>query len=178
MAKPQLGQVVTLDSVLHLNDWTVEFLRLPPALAGQLALQNVNIRAFSMDVPRLNINPIQIDIRGHRFYVPGDKEFDSTFTLQLHETSDTPVAQAFYTWFTLIQETYTGFRSDPSLTQLKADLKLTLLDRNLNPRWEYRLYGAWPQTIDYGGQVVGDKGADIIRPTITFNFDWFDAMQV
>jgi len=173
MPKPLLNQLVQLDSVFHLNDWNINFTRLPSGFATGTLPQNLNIRAYTVDLPRWNVNPIQIDIRGHRFFIPGDKEFDSTITLQLHETTDAVVLEFFRAWAEAIYATNTGAKGNPAWTQLKGDIQMVLLDRQLNPKWEYMVYGVWVQSIDLGGQLTGDKGADIVRPTATLNFDWF-----
>ncbi len=72
--------------------------------------------------------------------------------------------------------TLTGYKN--KVDDIKADLKLFLLNRQLTPIWEFTLYGAWPTDFDPGGQLVGDKGADIMRPTITFQYDYFISVKI
>ncbi len=98
MPKVELNQVRALNAVVHLNDWRIKFATVPSG-AGLDALANdVDIRAISVDIPRATLLPIQVDIRGHRYFVPGDTEFTPTITLTLLETDDMQVMNALNSW--------------------------------------------------------------------------------
>ena len=175
MPKVELNQVRALNDVVHLNDWVIKFVTVPPAGIEAFA-DGVDIRAISVDIPRATLLPIQVDIRGHRYFVPGDTEFTPTITLTLLETADMNVSDAMLKWREWAYATMFGYKSP--VDDIKADLKLFLLNRQLQPIWEFTLYGAWPTDFDPGGQLVGDKGADIMRPTVTFQYDFFLALKL
>lgn len=174
MPKVELNQVRALNDVVHLNDWVIKFVTVPEGI--EAFADGVDIRSISVDIPRATLLPIQVDIRGHRYFVPGDTEFTPTITLTLLETADMNVSDAMLKWRELAYDTMAGYKSP--VDDIKADLKLFLLNRQLQPIWEFTLYGAWPTDFDPGGQLVGDKGADIMRPTVTFQYDFFLALKL
>lgn len=176
MPKVELNQVRTLNRVVHLNDWVIKFVTVPAGPNINDFTDEVDIRAISVDFPRATLLPIQVDIRGHRYFVPGDTEFEPTITLQLLETDDMRVLNALLKWREWAYGTMDGYKNP--VDDIKADLKLFLLNRQLEPIYEYTLYGAWPTAFDPGGQLVGDKGADILRPTITFQYDFYLALKL
>jgi len=176
MPKVELNQVRALNRVVHLNDWVIKFVTVPNGAGIEAFADGLDIRAVSVDIPRATLLPVQIDIRGHRYFVPGDTEFQPTLTLTLIETDDMNVLDAMNKWREFAYETMTGYKEQ--VDNIKADLKLFHLNRQLQPIWEYTIYGAWPTEFDPGGQLVGDKGADILRPTITLQYDYFLALKL
>lgn len=176
MPKVELNQVRALNDVVHLNDWVIKFVTVPSGPGIEAFADGVDIRAISVDIPRATLLPIQVDIRGHRYFVPGDTEFTPTLTLTLLETADMNVSDAMLKWREWAYETMTGYKNP--VDDIKADLKLFLLNRQLQPIWEFTLYGAWPTDFDPGGQLVGDKGADVMRPTVTLQYDFFLATKL
>lgn len=176
MPKVELNQVRGLSRVVHLNDWLIKFVTVPEGAGIQSFADELDIRAISVDFPRATVIPQQIDIRGHRYFVPTDTEFEPTLNIQLIETDNTRVLSAMLKWREFAYETLTGYKAPPD--EIKADLKIFLLNRQLQPIYEYTVYGAWPTSFDPGGQLVGDKGADIMRPTLTLQYDYFLSLPI
>jgi hypothetical protein len=100
----------------------IKFVTVPSGAGIEAFADGLDIRAVSVDIPRATLLPIQIDIRGHRYFVPGDTEFQPTLTLTLIETDDMNVLDAMNKWREFAYETMTGYKEQ--VDNIKADLKL------------------------------------------------------
>lgn len=180
--KPKLQELTqNLDQVLHTNDWILEIIRWPRAFSSELSQllplgQKSLIRLISIDLPKWEVAPIQVLHRGYIFQLPSIWDTPRSLTTLFLETMDKPVFKLLEAWREIVAQTSWAGSSDKDfkISNIKADLKITLYNRQQNPVLEYKLYGVFPTSVDFG-QLVGDKGADIFRINVTWSYDYYFA---
>ena len=53
----------------------------------------------------------------------------------------------------------------------QAIITLTALNNTDQGYWQYQIFGAWLQDSDFG--EFGSDSSDILRPSLTLNYDYF-----
>lgn len=177
--KPDLRNLAKLNRVLHRNDWDITWLKYPSfgtSLDGEFEeiSKSVSLRVLDIDLPRYDVQISQIQHRGLTIQNPQIIDFQRTISITFLEQEDALVSRWIDLWREGIAQIRFPVASQRSfsLRDLKANLKISLLDRSLKRRaLTYFVYGLWPQSVD-PGQLSGEKGADIVRINVVFSYDY------
>ena len=148
----------------------MRFLQLPliGALAFPLA-EDINLRCESIEVPQSTNQKIEVQIRGHKIFVPGIQDYNNTMTLTFTETDDAFIRKLLKAWRELMWGSATG--SSFNKSEVEATLQLTMLNNKDQPTFEYIIYGCFLEAADLG--TLDSSGNDILRPSMTLSFDYF-----
>jgi hypothetical protein len=169
MANFTIDQLRSMPDFAKTYKWDLQFLTLP--VVGPFAFpisEALNLRCESSEVPKTTNQKIEVDLRGHKVRQPGIMDYPGTLTLTFTETVDNTIHNFLKAWREIIWETRTG-RSFPK-AQSTATLKLTRLDNQDNPVWDYVVYSCFPEDYEIGSL---DNASDIIRPSLTLSYDYF-----
>lgn len=162
---------------VHSNKWTFELIRVPEAVTSLSKISPgdlLNPQTVSLDLPRPQVSTIEVVHRGVSINVPGHVDFEKQVSVSFIETSSKKIIKLFEAWRSMASKISlpVGYTPTGNVNSLKGSFKVTVLNRKLKPLFSVFFEGVFVVSLDLG-QVVGDKGADIIRPTITFSYDYF-----
>ena len=147
---------------------------MPLALApfGFLS-SDINYRAESVTLPKLDPTTVEIVIRGNKILRPGIGDFGgNTITLTCVETVDNKIAAFVKAWRELhwsLDDSGFGITHYPQF--IEADIIIARLDNTDQPIWFYHLFGCKLQTIDPG--TLDAAGADPLKPALNIAYDRF-----
>lgn len=166
--RPEIDDIRNIADFAPMYAWILEFIEYPEG-ADQIA-DDLNLRCISADMPKRTGQTIEVNIRGHKVRNPGIYGYDSPWTAQFVETVENKVSQFLDQWSELCYESRTGKHATKAA--VSATIKLTRLNRQNEPIWEYYLFGAFLESKDHGGQLGGDTN-DFYKPTISLAYDYF-----
>jgi hypothetical protein len=169
MATFTIDQLRSMQDFAKTYKWDLQFLTLP--VVGPFAFpvsQAMNLRCESTEIPTVNNQKIEVELRGHKVRQPGISDYVGTLTLNFTETVDNTVHNFFKAWREVIWETRTG-RSF-SKAQSTATIKITRLNNQDEPIWDYVIYGCFPEAFEMGSL---DSASEIMRPALTLSYDYF-----
>ena len=171
--------LISIDDVINLGDfesitkWTLVFSGQPTAYQGP-PLQGLNLRCESINMPKVNIPSVDIQIRGHKVKQPGIADYGNQLTLNLFETTDMYVTRAIKAWKELCWQNRTGVARKKS--ELSCIIQLYRMDNRNNYMYGYEIYGCFLEDYDHGGDLDASTG-DAQKPTMTIAFDYFKEMH-
>ncbi len=177
MARPTIEQVRSISEVVTVYQWDLQFASFPSALASPPSSDDLNIRCYSSTIPKKTIQSIEYSVRGHKVKVPGPiDEGGNQITLTFIETADMLIHNFLREWREICVETKTG--KHRPVEEVKCDILLFYLNRQNEPIWRYKLIGCYLEDYEAGGELTGDPNADILRPTLTISFDYFEDEKI
>lgn len=175
MVRPTIDQVRSVADFTNIYRWNLVFAQFPAAVANPPALEDLNLRCESSELPRLTGQTMQHNLRGHQVRQSGIYNYSDSLTLTFIETVDNVVHNYLKAWREAMWETKTG------VTQPKADCEAIILLQRLNnqddPIWEYKLVGAFLQDFDFGGTLDGVT-SDSLKPQLILTYDYFEDKQL
>jgi hypothetical protein len=162
---------------VHSNKWTFELIRVPEAVSSSSSVVPGDIldpQVVSLDLPRIQVSTIEVVHRGVSVNVPSHVDFDKQIAVTFIETSSKKIIKFFESWRSMVSKISipVGYTPTGNINTLKGSFKVTMLNRQLEPLFSVFFEGVFVVSLDLG-QAIGDKGADIVRPTITFSYDYF-----
>ena len=170
MARPSINQVRASSDHAVVFRWNLVIAQFPLGLAGPPTTEELNIRAESVEQPTRSGQTIVNNIRGHQVKQGGIWIYNPV-TLVFAETTDNIVNKFIHDWIELSWATKTG------VSVTKANLEATVIMQRLNnldePIVEFKCVGCIPEAEDKGATLDGAT-SDVIRPTITLNYDFFE----
>lgn len=169
MPVPQIEQVRGLGDFATTYHWALEIATPPPAIAGIIGRDGLNLRCSSSDVPKSTNQAIQINVRGHKIKQHGIGDHTQQITLELNETIDNYISNVIRSW----REACHNVRDGSQLTRAEVQ-GVFLLQRYDGTRkniiWTYKLIGVFLEDYDIP-QLNGES--DTLKPTITLSYDYF-----
>lgn len=169
MSRPTLEQVRRLNDYQRDYKWLLRFLRVP---GGGATPEDLNFRCLTISTPKITVDPIEVVIRGHSTNPPGVLKYDKTLTIQFAETISPKIRAFMGNWREKVWQTNTGIQLP--YDEITADIELISLDGTEQQQtWTIKIFGAWLQDTDFGSGFNDGAGSDIMRPTATFTYDYF-----
>jgi hypothetical protein len=171
MAKATLNQVRSLPDYAELSRWNLIFATIPSAASGDFPVSDdINIRCESASVPKVTNEKIEIRHRGHRIFQNGISLPEGQITLTFTETIDASIRRMIKAWKEAVYDIKSGKGN------LKADVECTIilemLDKQDSAVYRYTLYGCFLEDHDLG--ELNAEGGDVIKPSLTISYDYFD----
>lgn len=167
--KPSVEQLRALGHHQSTYDWGIQFFNMPSALSG-FTSADLNTRCQTMTLPSRSMQPIEINLRGHKVFQHGIVDYKNTLSMTLYETVDSKVQDFLKAYMNIQWTPITGTQVPKSLNQ--CSFLLTLLDSEHNPVYNYTIIGAWLQNYEPSGQLQS-SASDILTYTCTWQFDYF-----
>jgi len=174
MARPSISNLRSQGDIVTQMNWNVSLMEPPPGIPELTTMNGdaLNFRCESMDVPKWTGQSTEVWIRGHRIKQPGIYTPSGSLTLTMFETADNRVANWLKAWREACWQTDSGVQRLTS--DVSATLRLVRLNRQDEEIWQYIVYGVFLEDYDPTGGTLGNQSADILRPTLTISYDWFD----
>lgn len=150
--------------------WNLVFISFPAVgAAGFPIADDLNIRCESATLPKMSNEKIEINIRNQKIFQHGKGTYTNTFDLTFVETVDNKIHNFFRAWRELTHGTRTG-ASVPK-ADLEALIQIQRLDNAQDAVWQYTMHGCFIEDYDMGSLSTD---SDVIRPTLTLSYDFFD----
>lgn len=170
MARINIEQIRALGDPVTTYNWDLEFITIPAMLTFNSS--DINIRCESVGIPKVNGESLSVRIRGlPPVNYPGLYTPDQSWTMNMIETEDRVGSLMIQQW----QNACYNFVNGTGLpkAQIEAQIKITQLDKQNNSGMWYLLHGAYIENGQAGDTLQG-SAAEIIRPQITFKYDYFE----
>jgi hypothetical protein len=168
MAKPSIENLRGIGDVASVYRWNMSFSK-SPSVDGFPSSEDINLRCESVTLPSISIEPVTIQIRGHKVFQPGIIDYGGTFSLTIIETIDNKISDMIKGWREACWEVDTG-KGKPK-ADIEANIKLERLDNEDNTIWTYELIGCWLQSVD--GLTLDSTTSDPMRVTLTLQYDYY-----
>jgi len=161
MARPNLVQVASLSSQEAFR-WDVNFIGATSLVANQ---EGLNIRATSTDVPKVVMEPVEVNIRGIRYFEPTISNETGDITLKFRETEDQYIRRLV----TALQAAYSlpGVGSQVPKVMTQLAIQLRQLNRQDVGIWQYTMANCLLKEPDYG-----ELGSDTGNQEISLSFKY------
>ena len=169
MARPQIIEVQGLANVTSQYRWNFWMTKMPVNLDA--TLYDINLRAESVTVPKMQSTSVEINIRGHKIKQPGLWTYDNMITLTLVEGVDTCANRMIKSWRDMCWQPGTGVQVRKA--DLAAVIRMEMLDNLDQAIWYYELQGCFLETYEVGGQF-DPQNADPFKPSLQISYDWFN----
>jgi len=170
--RPTIDDIRNISDFATMYQWNLIFTTFPAGLTVKPDSDALNIRCISSDIPKLTNQPIEINIRGHKVKQAGIHNYSGTITLTFVETVDNNISTFLHDWRELMWLTKEG--SQATKKNCEAGITIQRLDRNNTPIWQYDLVGCQLEDYDPTGGALSGDGNDVLKPTMTIGFDYFE----
>lgn len=167
--KPTIADLQGLGHLQTTYDWGIQFISLPSLITG-FTTSDLNTRCTSSTLPSREIEPIPINLRGHKIFQHGIVNYKNTLQLTMYETMDSKVQDFLSAYMDMQWMPVTGVQVPKSLNQ--CSFLLTLLDSEHNPTHYYTILGAWLQNYEPSGQLQS-TGSEVLSWNCTFQYDYY-----
>lgn len=172
--RPTINQLRALTDFCPNYRWDMNA-ALPATVAQAINSVELNLRTTSFTIPKRTVDSIEVANRGHKIYREGITSFSQQISLSTIGTIDAMTHKAVRNWHMMQwsddgQIVYGRMSSNNPLDR-QAIVTLTALNNTDESYWAYTIFGAWLQDSDFG--EFGSDSSDIIRPTLTLNYDFF-----
>lgn len=177
MPKVDLRRVRSIGEPIHANDWRFELLAVPQPVLSTTGLSlgdSVDPQTVSLDFPRMQAQPQELLHRGLSINIPSPVDFEKQVSITFLETKDLRILKLFEVWRAMVSRISlpVSYSPDGTYEGLKGSFSVTLLSRKLEPLVTIVFQGVFVLSLDMG-QASEAKGADLIRPVVTFSYDFF-----
>lgn len=170
MARPTIDQVRQMGDFLTMYRWDVT-INGPLGVQGIPSSDKLNFRCETSEIPKINGQSMEINVRGHKVKQPGIYTYDNIYTLTFVETTDAVLHTFVKQWREALWATKTGISAAPK-NQLQGEIILRQLDNQDKGVWEYVLRGVYIESYDFGS--LDGSASDSQKPTVTFSYDYFE----
>lgn len=167
--RPDIHTLRDLGHHQTLYDWGIQFYNIPAALQTGFTSADLNSRCTSANIPARSVNPIEINLRGHKVFQHGTVEYGNTLNLTLYETVDSKVQDFLNAYMNMQWVPGTGAQIAKTLNQ--CCFVLTLLDSENEPTYSYNIIGAWLKEFRPSGDLGSDNA--VLSWNTTWQFDYY-----
>lgn len=167
--KPTIENIRSLGHHQTTYDWGIQFLSLPSLITG-FSSAELNTRCTTASIPSRSIEPITIQLRGHKVFQHGIVDYKNQLSMTLFETMDSKVQNFLNAYMDMQWMPITGVQTPKTLNQ--CSFLLTLLDSEHNPTHYYTVMGAWLESYEPSGQLQS-SGSEILSWNCNWRFDYF-----
>ena len=165
-----ITEVRGLDDFAPIYRWNLVFIAFPVAgIAAQPLSDDLNLRCESTTLPKMSNEKIEINVRNHKVFQHGKGTYTNSFDLTMLETVNNTISAFLSGWQELHHQVRTG-TSVPK-KDLEALIQIQRLNNSDEAIWQYTMHGCFLEDYDLGSLGVD---SDIMRPTMTLNYDFFD----
>lgn len=167
--------------VLKSYQWTLDIPQLDKVVTN-LDVDGFKVRCRSAQLPGRSIQPIESYYLGMKQMFAGRVNFNGSFPVVLEEFEDQKVIQSLYEWHQKIFDvdpasataggSQVMFKRQTLGLAYSTDIFLTLLKyNNESLSKKYRLYNAWPLSMEDVG--LDYAGNDSVKINVTFAYDFW-----
>ena len=167
--RPTIQELSQLGHHQSLYDWGIQFYNLPQILGGNFTSADLNTRCQTATIPSRSMEPITINLRGHKVFQHGIVDYKNQLQMTLYETQDSKVQEFLGKYMDMQWTPITGSQVPKSLNQ--CCFVLTLLTSENEPTFSFNIIGAWLESYEPSGSL-GSESA-VLSWTANWRFDYF-----
>lgn len=167
--KPTIEQLSQLGHHQTTYDWGIQFLSLPSLITG-FDSSDLNTRCTTATLPSVSIEPITIQLRGHKVFQHGIVDYKNQLQLTLYETMDSKVSKFLRAYMDMQWMPVTGAQTPKTLNQ--CAFLLTLLDSYHEATQYYTILGAWLESYEPSGGLQSGS-SEILSWNCNFRYDYW-----
>lgn len=138
---------------------------------GVLVPESINWLCESIDLPTMNHQPIDVNMRGFKCKTSGLWTSSDDISLDVYETVSNDVSNFIRNWRKAHYDLSSGVSSGSSGNTLKTTVTLTRLNNMDNEIYEYTLYGVM---LNGSAPPRLDSASDAWKISMTLIYDWFE----
>lgn len=154
------------------NRWILKFDNVP--LAGGTASDALAIDIVSASRPSISYEPYTVSRLNEQFHFAGRPTWETVSTVFYdYDKGKNSAAQILYAWSTSIYNPLTGGQGYAVTYKTNATLVMLGPDGTIIEVWD--LFGAWPESVNFGD--LSYEGSDGQQVEATIKFD-YAVMQV
>ena len=150
------------------NQFRVSF----PALDGSTGL--MEFMARGAQIPAVTMGEVTVPYRGRQVFVPGDRTYDA-WTITVFNDSGFTIRGALENWQNQIQDIGASTTARLEGMSVYRNAEVLHLGRNGDLLRTYRLFNAWPTTVD-AIDLAFDTNDAIEEFGCTFRFNYMTAI--
>ena len=150
------------------NQFRVSF----PALDGSTGL--MEFMARGAQIPAVTMGEVTVPYRGRQVFVPGDRTYDA-WTITVFNDSGFTIRGALENWQNQIQDIGASTTARLEGMSVYRNAEVLHLGRNGELLRTYRLFNAWPTTVD-AIDLAFDTNDAIEEFGCTFRFNYMTAI--
>jgi len=150
------------------NQFRVSF----PALDGSSGL--MEFMARGAQIPAVTMGEVTVPYRGRQVFVPGDRTYDA-WTITVFNDSGFTIRGALENWQNQIQDIGASTTARLEGMSVYRNAEVLHLGRNGELLRTYRLFNAWPTTVD-AIDLAFDTNDAIEEFGCTFRFNYMTAI--
>lgn len=169
MSSVTIQDIAGLPHFATVYQWNATFV-FPSGLTDVGDPSDFNARCLSTEMPSMQGQSIDIQIRGHHIKQHGIYDSQHTLNLTFVETVDNKISNLFTKWRRICWKLITG--AQMTSPEVKGQLILARLGPDLSEIWSTTIYGVFLEAYDPGGQLDGAQSA-ALNPSLTISYDYF-----
>ena len=150
------------------NQFRVSF----PALDGSSGL--MEFMARGAQIPAVTMGEVTVPYRGRQVFLPGDRTYDA-WTITIFNDSGFTIRGALENWQNQIQDIGASTTARLEGMSVYRNAEVLHLGRNGELLRTYRLFNAWPTTVD-AIDLAFDTNDAIEEFGVTFRFNYMTAI--
>ena len=154
----------------RVNKYKVNF-SIPGAVPTASNLQDVDILCKGTQFPGMTITPIEVFNQGRKLVLPGDTEFENTWTLTFYNTEAHNLRRDLISWMISADNFQRNIHSG-NPNDILGELSVSQLDSDANTTVTYTFHNVWVSNVE-AIELTSEADGGIQEFAATFTFtDW------
>jgi len=154
----------------RVNKYKVKF-SIPPSVPTKSNLQDTDVLCKASQFPGVTITPIEVFNQGRKLVIPGDTNYENTWTLTFYNTEDHALRRDLISWMKSADDFQKNEHSG-NITDIMGQLSVVQLDSKAQETVTYTFHNVWVTSVD-AVELSDDTDGNIQEWTANFAFsDW------
>lgn len=154
----------------RVNKYRLNF-SVPSAVPVTSDLQNADVLCKAAQFPAITITPIEVYNQGRKLLIPGDTNFENTWTVTFYNTEDHGIRRDLISWMRSADDYQRNTHSGNPGAVL-GELGVVQLDSMGKDTVTYTFHNVFPSSID-AVEISDDTDGGIQEVSVTFSFSDF-----
>ena len=144
---------------------------IPSAVPVSSELQNADVLCKSTQFPGVTITPIEVFNQGRKLLIPGDTNYENTWTVVFYNTEAHDMRRDLLSWMRSADDYQRNTHSGNPLDVL-GEMGVTQLDSMGKETVTYTFHNVFPSSVE-AIEVSDDTDGGIQEVSVTFSFSDF-----
>lgn len=154
----------------RVNKYKLNF-SIPSAVPVKSELQNADVLCKSTQFPGVTITPIEVFNQGRKLLIPGDTNYENTWTVVFYNTEDHGIRRDLLSWMRSADDFQRNEHSGNPLDVL-GEMSVVQLDSLAKETVTYTFHNVFPSSVE-AIELADDTDGGIQEVSVTFTFtDW------
>jgi len=154
----------------RVNKYRLNF-SIPSAVPVSSELQNSDVLCKSTQFPGVTITPIEVFNQGRKLLIPGDTNYENTWTVNFYNTEDHGLRRDLLSWMRSADDFQHNTHSGNPVDVL-GEMSVVQLDSMGKETVTYTFHNVFPSSVD-AIELSDDTDGGVQEVAVTFTFsDW------